>query len=94
MTKKDPLDPGLKAILESIRQTVGSSGPAPGSAEETAPAAPPSARAPDTPPDGRTVEEFFADLIRPQVAAWLDANLPEIVQKLAAEEIRRLTGQG
>lgn len=42
---------------------------------------------------GQTVEAFFADLIRPQVEAWLEANLPEIVQKLAADEIARLIGQ-
>jgi hypothetical protein len=90
MTKKDPLDPGLKAILESIRQTVGTDAPPP-SAPEAAPEAKANAPEPRT-PDTRTVEDFFADLIRPQVAAWLDANLPEIVQKLASEEIRRLTG--
>ena len=37
------------------------------------------------------VNRFLADLVRPQVDAWLKANLPEIVQKLAAEEIARLT---
>ena len=41
----------------------------------------------------RTVEEFLADLIRPQVDAWLKANLPELIQKMAAEEIARLTGR-
>ncbi|MFQ3594876.1 MAG: DUF2497 domain-containing protein [Sphingomonadaceae bacterium] len=46
------------------------------------------------PPSGKTVEEFLADLIRPQVEAWLAQHLPEIVQQLAAEEIRRLTGKG
>ncbi len=42
---------------------------------------------------GRTVEEFLAELIRPQVDAWLKANLPELIQKMAAEEIARLTGR-
>lgn len=42
---------------------------------------------------GRTVEEFLAELIRPQVEAWLNAHLPELVQKMAAEEIARLTGR-
>jgi cell pole-organizing protein PopZ len=41
----------------------------------------------------RTVEEFLAELIRPQVDAWLKANLPELIQKMAAEEIARLTGR-
>lgn len=42
---------------------------------------------------GRTVEEFLAELIRPQVDAWLKANLPELIQKMAADEIARLTGR-
>ncbi|MGQ5701728.1 DUF2497 domain-containing protein [Sandaracinobacteroides sp. A072] len=41
----------------------------------------------------RTVEEFLAEMIRPHVQAWLKAHLPEIVQKMAAEEIARLTGR-
>jgi cell pole-organizing protein PopZ len=46
------------------------------------------------PPSGsRTVEDFLAELIRPQVDAWLKANLPELIQKMAAEEIARLTGR-
>lgn len=52
---------------------------------KAAPAVPPAA--------GRTVEEFLAELIRPQVDAWLSAHLPELVQKMAAEEIARLTGK-
>ena len=50
--------------------------------------------APVSPPAaGRTVEDFLAELIRPQVEAWLSAHLPELVQKMAAEEIARLTGK-
>lgn len=45
------------------------------------------------PPPGKTVEEFLAELIRPQVEAWLSAHLPEIIQRQAAEEIARLTGR-
>lgn len=45
------------------------------------------------PVPGRTVEDFLADLIRPQVEAWLNAHLPELVQKMAADEIARLTGK-
>jgi cell pole-organizing protein PopZ len=45
------------------------------------------------PSGSRTVEEFLAELIRPQVDAWLKANLPELIQKMAADEIARLTGR-
>jgi len=92
--KGSPLDPGLKSLLDSIRQTVGGDAPPAAPAEADAgPASQPPAPPRALPPGSRSVEEFLADLIRPQVAAWLDAHLPEIVQKLAAEEIRRLTGK-
>lgn len=58
----------------------------------TAPAAATPAAAPAM-SGGRTVEEFLAELIRPQVDAWLKANLPELIQKMAADEIARLTGR-
>lgn len=45
------------------------------------------------PAAARTVEDFLADLVRPQVEAWLNAHLPELVQKMAADEIARLTGK-
>lgn len=44
-------------------------------------------------PGSRSVEEFLAELIRPQLDAWLKANLPELIQKMAADEIARLTGR-
>jgi Protein of unknown function (DUF2497) len=95
MTGKKALDPGLASILESIRATVGGEAPAvPVEAVEVpaaAPAPPAARRAP--PPPQRTVEEFLAELIRPQVDAWLAAHLPEIVQKLTAEEVARLLEQ-
>ncbi len=97
---KGGIDPALKAILDSIRQTVGGDAPAEAGLPEeptaraverpAAPARPP-LRA-NLPPSDKTVEEFLADLIRPKVDAWLAAHLPEIVRELAAEEIRRLTG--
>jgi len=57
-----------------------------------APAAKPASRK-AVPPATRTVEDFLAELIRPQVEAWLSAHLPEIIQKQAAEEIARLTSR-
>lgn len=41
----------------------------------------------------RTIEEFLADLTRPYVQAWVNEHLPELVQKMLAEEIHRLTGR-
>jgi hypothetical protein len=92
----DPMDPKLKAILQSIRETVAGDSPPAAAVEEadtTVERQVPKPLREGVPPGDRSVEEFLADLIRPQVNAWLDAHLPEIVQRLAAEEIRRLTGK-
>jgi cell pole-organizing protein PopZ len=63
-------------------------------ATDKAPAATPArGKKAAVPPAQRSVEDFLADLIRPQVQAWLDAHLPELIQKMAAEEIARLTGR-
>lgn len=67
--------------------------PAKASRKSAAPAAPAPAVPAASMSGGRTVEEFLAELIRPQVDAWLKANLPELIQKMAAEEIARLTGR-
>ncbi len=104
MTRKT-LDPNLASILDSIRATVGGDAPLahrpsndpadedprPEGTADAVAAAP--AAHPPAPPAGRTVEEFLADLIRPQVDQWLKTHLPEIIQTMAAEEIRRLTGK-
>jgi hypothetical protein len=99
MTKK-PLDPALAAILDSIRATVGgeegthAAPAAPDLAPEPLPSAalnaPPGQ--PPAPPQ-QTVEAFLAAMIRPQVEAWLSANLPEIVQRVANDEVRRIVGK-
>ncbi len=60
---------------------------------KAAPAPPAHAQALPNAAGSRTVEEFLAELIRPQVDAWLKANLPELIQKMAADEIARLTGR-
>jgi hypothetical protein len=92
--KEPALDPQLSSILASIRATVSGDAPPPPADASPAPAPPPAPPIREgVPPSARTVEEFLADLIRPQVEAWLDRHLPEIVQKLASDEIRRLTGK-
>jgi phosphoglycerate dehydrogenase-like enzyme len=40
-----------------------------------------------------TLDELIRSLLAPQIKAWLDAHMPEIVEKLAREEIKRLTGK-
>lgn len=95
---KKALDPNLAAILDSIRATVGSDAPPGTAADEEPPAAEPAAPAPDVAPVPRapqqSVEEFLAALIRPQVQAWLDAHLPELVQNITAQEIARIIDRG
>lgn len=41
---------------------------------------------------GKSVEAFVADLLRPLLREWLDANLPELVEQMVAKEIARITG--
>ena len=84
------------AILESIRTRVT------GEAVETL--APPPVR--DLPPkparlvpapvvdsSGITVEALFTAVLEPMLRQWIDANMPEICERIAQQEIRRLTGQ-
>lgn len=53
------------------------------------PASPPAVPAAAGP--GKTVEELTAELLRPMLQQWLDANLPRLVERLVAEELARLT---
>jgi cell pole-organizing protein PopZ len=40
-----------------------------------------------------TLDSLMRSLLEPMLQRWLDANLPEIVEKVAQAEIRRLTGR-
>lgn len=42
---------------------------------------------------GITLDQLMRSMLAPQIKAWLDANMPEVIEKLAREEIRRLTGK-
>lgn len=91
--------PALDAILASIRARVME----PGNDDDDN--APPPVLAPAPAPvslanvtlpassTGMTLDELMRSMLAPQIKAWLDANMPEIVEKLAREEIRRLTGK-
>jgi cell pole-organizing protein PopZ len=87
----------LDAILASIRARVMSPGE---DAEEEAP--PVVETQPPVPLEdvemtpstaSMTLDQLIRSLLASHVQAWLDANMPEIVEKLAREEIRRLTGK-
>ena len=44
---------------------------------------------------GLTVEELVSELLRPMLKAWLDENLPEMVERLVRAEIERVSrGRG
>lgn len=42
---------------------------------------------------GTTLEELVMEALRPELKRWLNANLPGIVEKLVAAEIKKITGQ-
>ncbi len=88
--------PPLDDILASIRRAV-QDGPA--LPEENAPATAPTlgdapvSTAPLAPLTAElTVEQLVRSLLEPQLKEWLDANLPELVERLTRAEIARLTG--
>lgn len=95
----NPSGPGgdLEAILESIRSRV--------TGEPNDALVPPPVR--DLPPKpaqllptpviesgGGTVDALFRAVLDPLLRQWMDANLPEICERVAQAEIRRLTGKG
>jgi hypothetical protein len=41
----------------------------------------------------RTLDDIVGDQLRPLLQAWLDANLPRIVERLVAVEIARIAGR-
>ena len=42
-------------------------------------------------PPGMTLEDVTKDLLRPRIKAWLDENLPRIVEAKVAEEVERVS---
>lgn len=93
--------PALDAILASIRARVmepASDDAAkiwPPVSSAIAPSSPVSLADVTLPPSGTgmTLDQLMRSMLAPQIKAWLDANMPEIIEKLAREEIRRLTGK-
>lgn len=49
-------------------------------------------RSPDSPGQG-TLEDIVRDMLRPMLRAWLDENLPPIIEKLVRRELEKLARQ-
>ncbi len=43
--------------------------------------------------DGPTIEDIVREELRPMLKQWLDANLPDLVERLVRVEIERVVGQ-
>jgi hypothetical protein len=90
----DPTD--FDAILESIRSRV--TGEVTAAAPQSVPELPPKAKKllpnPVVDASGTTIEALFTAILEPMLRQWIDANLPEICERIAQDEIRRLTNQG
>ena len=43
--------------------------------------------------DGPTIEDIVREEMRPLLKAWLDANLPPLVERLVRVEIERVVGR-
>ena len=39
---------------------------------------------------GRTLEELVRESLAPELKGWLDANLPDLVERIVREEIRKM----
>ena len=40
-----------------------------------------------------SLEALVREMLRPMLAEWLDANLPELVERLVTAEIARIAGK-
>jgi uncharacterized protein len=45
------------------------------------------------PKEGRTLEDVVREMLRPMLKAWLDDNLPRIVEAQVAQEVERIARQ-
>jgi uncharacterized protein len=41
-----------------------------------------------------TLEGMVREMVRPMIAEWLEAKLPDIVERMVAREISRITDRG
>jgi cell pole-organizing protein PopZ len=89
------LPPNIDAILASIRSRMNDETPAPApvptAAEPAVIVADVGAVVVDN--GTMTIDTLIKSLLKPMLKTWLDANMPEIVERMAQAEIKRLTGQ-
>lgn len=99
------LPPNIDAILSSIRSRMSEDSSIP--AEPPPPPPPIIMAAPEVPLESLakveiaspsanpnlTLEALIKTMLEPMLKAWLDANMPEIVERMAQNEIKRLTGR-
>lgn len=43
---------------------------------------------------GDTLEGLVREMLKPMLADWLDQRLPDVVERLVAQEISRITARG
>ena len=43
--------------------------------------------------DGNTLDGLVREMLRPMLKQWLDANLPDIVERIVAREVARILGR-
>ncbi len=47
----------------------------------------------DYPGSERTLDGLVREMLKPMLQQWLDAHLPELVERLVSREVRRITGR-
>lgn len=93
------LPPNIDAILSSIRSRMNEevappqAAPAPVAAASLTPHAAGASIGAVTVGEPTTLEAMMRSMLEPMLQQWLDANMPEIVERLAQSEIKRLTGK-
>jgi cell pole-organizing protein PopZ len=94
------LPPNIDAILASIRARMNDDAPVPPEAPKKPPevvvkpaAAVASIGAVVLDGSAITLDGLVRSMLEPMLKAWLDANMPEIVERMAQAEIKRLTGR-
>ena len=48
---------------------------------------------PEAPSGDNTLEALVKSMLKPMLKDWLDAHLPEVVERLVANEVARITGR-